>query len=638
MAWGNTPDIMDTALISDMGKEYYYDENTKEWIRDEDYVSEAEEAFREHIAKLGSVGIVYSKTDRILTGDNVEVEVRDMPDIDTTAMNDGKTIVFNASLIEDITDESIVSLHGFNYHEVAHILYTPRDGSDLLGYVNEHNLRRAFNVLEDSRIERLITTKYPATRLFLEASSLDYLLKGDPKEWADYFILTTGRMYLPYDVRQELANRFIAKWGVRVAEDIHSITHAYRGLVFPDDFDKAKELITRMAEYLGKDEVPPIFKNPKGGHGERSPQKKGRPEGKKEQERLQDKANTQEKGEKSEEFNPQDNTDDSTDLPNSPSEVDTDFDNKELSDADKAMKDKIQSLIDEVIKDDDVKRDTREITKAITDNDSSRSALKKATYSNLPISSRVRYTAKGFATMLERLRTDNDPMWERQQSSGRLNVGRAMNYDINDINTLFDQWNEGNDATDIEAVICVDTSGSMGWQIAQTLESAWIIKRGIETINGRVAVYKFNHDSRLVYASDEKATATNYRYVNSSGGTNPYKSLVEAERILENSNKAIKILFIVTDGAWDNSEKCNAIIKRMGTKGVMTSVCYLGDLERWKSYEFSNEAEREQYYEYYKQNLKEYRHEAQFFRQVSEPKDLVAVASDLVKARMSRRK
>ena len=409
-------------------------------------------------------------------------------------------------------------------------------------------------------------------------------------------------------------------------------------MVFPDDYDKAKELIARFAKYVGQDVQPPIFKNPKGGHGERDPQKRGRAEGKKEQQRLQDKANEQEKGEKSENFNePSDEEQEA--LPNNPSEVDSSFDDneKKLSDSDKKLLDKVDKLIDEIMKDDEVRHDTRAITKAISDNDTSRSALRKATYQNLPINGKVLYSAKGFATALERLRVDNDPMWERELPSGRLNVGRAMNYDINDINTLFDQWNEGNDANDIEAVICVDTSGSMSWQIAQTLESAWVIKRGIETINGRVAVYKFNHDSRLVYGADEKAVATQYRYVNSSGGTNPYKALVEAERILETSTRAIKILFIVTDGAWDNSERCNAIIKRMTANNVLTSVCFLGDLERWRTFELSAE-EREQYFAWYQENLKEYRHGAQFFRQIKEPKDLVAVASDLVKARMARRK
>ena len=106
---------------------------------------------------------------------------------------------------------------------------------------------------------------------------------------------------------------------------------------------------------------------------------------------------------------------------------------------------------------------------------------------------------------------------------------------------------------------------------------------------------------------------------------------------LETSTRAIKILFIVTDGAWDNSERCNAIIKRMTANNVLTSVCFLGDLERWRTFELSAE-EREQYFEWYQNNLKEYRHGAQFFRQIKEPKDLVAVASDLVKARMARRK
>jgi hypothetical protein len=609
---------------------YKRDIETGEWDLDLDYISEKEEAFRENLERLNSIGVVYSKTDRILTGDNVLVEVKDLPELDTVSANDGRTIVFNAHLIEDINEDTITSLHGFNYHEVAHILYTPREGSELGQFIKEKGYRRAFNILEDARIERLLTAKYPSTSLFLEASFLEYILKGDVEEWKDAFILSTGRLHLDLEVRQEIANRFTQAYGIAIADKVHSIIHNYRELVMPSDYAKAKELITRFAEIVGDDEQnpPPFIPKDGKGHSEREQMSKGRMEGKKEQQAQQDKATKQGQGYEPENLdNPQAQQEPDSNSPTTDAQRDPELDN--------AMKEKIAKMLADIKREESVQQDTKAITKAINNNSIMRSGVKKASYTNQTIKASVMATSKAFATQLERLRTDNDPKWETEQSSGRLNIGRAMNFDHNSINTLFDQWSEGNDSNDIEAVILLDTSGSMYSQVTQTMESAWIIKRGVERINGRVSVYKYNHDSRLVYGADEKAKPTEYRYVQSSGSTNPYKALIEAERILTASRKSIKILFTVTDGEWDNESMCNEVIKRLNNNGVMTSVVYLGRLEAWKSDDPSQQSE---YDEQHKKRLISYRHGAKLFRTVTEPRDLVAVASDIVKDRMGRRR
>jgi len=137
-AYDNHNALLDN-LISDMRWSDY---------RDAEYDKEAEaERLEEHINKLQSVGAVYGRTDRILTAEPVEVRVEDDKDMDTTAYNDGKNIVFNAHLIEEVDDRTIISLNGFNYHEVAHVLYSPRGGSEFGKTVKHEGLRHAFNVL-----------------------------------------------------------------------------------------------------------------------------------------------------------------------------------------------------------------------------------------------------------------------------------------------------------------------------------------------------------------------------------------------------------------------------------------------------------------------------------------------------------
>ncbi len=607
-------------------------EQTREanWRDDIEYDKELEqERLEEHINKLQAVGAVYGRTDRILTAEPVEVRVEDNKEMDTTAYNDGKNIVFNAHLIEDIDDKTIISLNGFNYHEVGHILYTPRGGSEFGKTVKREQLGKAFNVLEDARIERLLIAKYPSVAPFMEASCLEYLLKGDSAEFGSYFPLFTGRKYLDIELRQEIADRFIKDFGVDLAVAIATIVHEYRTLVYPRDFNRGLDLLRAFADIIGHENTnevngKPIIPNGNGGHTDREVQDKGRMKGDKEQKAQQDKATNNESGDGAGNERLDDPADTNTDNDRSS----TSFGSKGKDEADdNVLRKDIQERLDNLSKNDEVQRTTKEVRKAINDNNERRSAIKQGAYSNQQVSAQVSASARAFGVALERVRIDNDPMWELEQPMGRLNIGRAMRADINDMDKVFDRWSEGNSNNDIDAIVLVDTSGSMSWQIQRTMESAWVIKRGIERINGRVSVYKFNHDSRLIYSATDKAQPTEYRYVNSSGGTNPYKALLEARRQLLNSKRGVRMLFIVTDGEWDMTEDNNKIISDLTKDGVQTSVVYLGSLKGWGEYDRAEHEAR----------VERYRHGAKHFREVEEPNQMVLVAKDIVKATMSAR-
>jgi len=158
-------------------------------------------------------------------------------------------------------------------------------------------------------------------------------------------------------------------------------------------------------------------------------------------------------------------------------------------------------------------------------------------------------------------------------------------------------------------------------------ENAWIIKRGIENIDGAVTVYTFNHESRLVYSRNEKAKGSNYRYVQSGGSTNPIRALIESQRLLGNSKKAIKIAFIVTDGEWEMSDECNSIIKEMNAKGILTCVVFIGNYEYYRQIiEASNTGDKSA-----KEQLQSIRHFAKVFKTVAKASDVLGVATELVK-------
>jgi hypothetical protein len=115
--------------------------------------------------------------------------------VEAPAWNDGKVISFNESIINGVDENTLIGLHGLNFHEVAHLLYSPRIGSDLGAWVKENNYQTSFNILEDNRAETFLVTKYPATRNFLLATLGEYIIRNSGERLGDSFILLAGRKY-----------------------------------------------------------------------------------------------------------------------------------------------------------------------------------------------------------------------------------------------------------------------------------------------------------------------------------------------------------------------------------------------------------------------------------------------------------
>jgi len=581
--------------------------------------SEIMEDYKDNANRLNAISGVYQRADRIITRDSsLTVSVVDDKEMNTPAMSNGKEIIFNANLIENIDTDTITSLHGINYHEVGHILFSPRAGSDLGKFIKDRKLVRALQFLEEGRIEKLLTAKYPSTKLFLEATSMDYLLKGDPAEWGEHFPVITARTYLSLEIRQIVADKFIARYGMAMATEVHDIVHEYRLLVFPKDFDRAKQLLVRFADMVGYDVEPE--KQPKWGKGKcnGSVPTKGRPESQAEQERLQGKAGQESKEQLS------------NGAGNGVSGGEgTDYDgaDKVFTEEDSAIADKLSERIKQIKNNPIVKREINETRKAINNSDEMRSDMKRKTIDERTPSVSALSLARRFGAELERLVRDNDPHWERFLPSGKLNIGRTMNPDINSIDKVFDVWDTGNENTDIEAVILLDNSSSMGGLMKSVSENAWVIKRGIESIQGSVTTYCFNHESKLVYDRTERAKPNAYRYVESNGSTNPIRALIEAERLMTTSKKPVKLAFVVTDGEWDRNEECDSIIASLNNMGVITCIVFLDDYGNYsRLIDMANQGD-----DYSKNTIARLRHNARVFRAVATPADVLKLATALVK-------
>ena len=599
-----------------------------EWVYADEFGRTRDELLMEYVERqneLDSIASVYQTADKIITGEDISVSVTADTEMKTTAMNNGKDIIYNASLIEDLDSETITSLHGTNYHEVAHILFSPRAGSTLGQFAKEQKVIRSFNMLEEARIENLMIAKYPSTRLFLETAITSYLLKDDPSEWGEAFPILTGRKYVDVDIRQAVADKFINKYGVDVAQRVQDIVHAYSSLVFPTDFTKAKDLLTMFADIVGRDTEQTDMKS--GEHGERMVGAKGRPAGAKEQARLQKRA------EQSQE--PTELLQKGQGVGGNSTEENTDT--KQYTQDDERIAKKLNERMNEIKNDSAVKREVSETRKAISGNEDIKSIIKKAELLEMTPSQVAVSYARRFGTELERLVRNNDPMWDSRTPSGKLNISRTMNPDVNSIGEMFDQWNIGNDNSDIEAVMLLDNSGSMGGYMTEVCQNAWIIKRGVETIEGSVSVFAFDHESKKIYDKTEPALPRKFRYINSRGNTAPFRTLIEAERILTASDKSIKILFMLTDGDWSDNEECDKVIKRLNQLGVLTCLVFLSDYTRWQDIINASKDPSNENHVYYSRKISEWRHGVKVFRAVTKPRDVLDVANDLVTSTLERK-
>lgn len=581
--------------------------------------------------RLDAIGAVYQRADRIITGDSdIAVTIARTKEMTEPSMTDGKDIILNGNLIDDVTDDTIIGLNGVNYHELAHVLFSPRIGSALGQYVMTNNMKRAFNVLEEGRIERLITTRYPSTTLTLEAMNHDFILRDHPSQWGNAFATTTGRMYLPLELRQVIADKFIAQYGLDLAQEVHAIVHEYRKLAFPTDFARAKELIAQLTNLIGKDNEPEQDWA-KSGHGERGLPEKGRPKSGKEQGSLQ---------ERSKDGKPEQLTDKPTGFGNGVGNRGYESeeykgDDRNLTDEEQALQAQLEKRMKEIKNDKRIARELKDTRTAILGNTDTRTKLPKANATEEKASEQGVAYARRFGRELERIVRDNDPAWERFLPSGKLNISRTMNPDVNAIGEAFDVWDTGNDNTEIEATILIDNSGSMWGLMSDVCEQAWIIKRGIESIDGSVSVYSFNSDSKVIYESNEKAKPNVYRYVRNTGWTNPYRALIEAERTLKASSKPNKLFFAITDGQWSEDKDCNEVIKRMKEAGILTVVVYLSNdsdsLHDLMLSANSGDAQAKAY-------LASLNHGAHIFKSVSEPKHSLALANEIIKNTLNGKK
>ena len=587
----------------------------------------------------------------------VNVKVDNSPQ-EAPAWSNAHEVTFNSRLIGDLdTPADIANVKGLNLHEISHVMFTSREGSDLVDWVVTNKLWQSFNALEDSRIETLFTTRYPSTIAWFTATITKYFLEN-AEAFDKSYPLLCGRRYLPVEIRTQSRLAYIEPQN---CDSLSDIVNEYRTLVFPRDTERGKELIQAFNDLLPKgtgghgykptndpneaDVV--ILTNDPFGHGSRpnetiesvptsrplSPKQQDRVANKAKQDSLSKLNDDKELAEalankpvidlrNSDSDSPTDSKSDSQSNSDSDSQSDSKSDTPSKKAGDKTAELLKQSL-DKILNESHVAQEIREIINQIAGK-----PVLETNDSQIPEHLVVGEITPDVDTFnashllnrsLERLKEQYDPSWVRFKGSGRLNIGRYMRQE--DFDSIFDQWNEGvENATSISCVILLDNSGSMqGDKATKSYRAMFSIKRALDKLGADTSVFTFDTNVRTLYRADEKASQT-IRNGGTFGGTDPNSAIKVATKLLAESERPVKIFFVITDGEWeyrtlnDNHE----MIDRLANAGVLTAFAYIPDGD---SIELNTET----------------MHHCEVGAIVNNPLDLVELANQLVHYAVTRR-
>lgn len=585
--------------------------------------------------RMRALAAVYQTTLSILATERVRVLVEEQPGFDVAAWTNGLDITINSSLLSELDFEEIVRVHGLVFHELCHVRYTPRQGTTLIKDVIDGRIMRAFNVLEDQRIETLLTNKYRSTVPWLSAAIMRWVI-AEPDSLPSGLLYVHGRRFLPADVRSLFNDSFGLGLPIEpgrlalLKTEAKSIIDEYRTLVFPTDYNRALSLTRRFhlilteIEGSGHQHTCPHGHHqfPNGGIPD-----KGRPKGVQEQRKDRDAGDTSPMPNEPKASDDEDQTsgrdeqnDDGDDdgqsaggddgdggglagegLESGPSTKNDDpsappddtpapeypqagighgSDDPIQPEDQAAALDRISDALQDILNAREVREEIRSAQQRLRGGNRNE-FLKKARTNpgwSMPPGTTFKASSKQMIEILNRLSALGDPGWLRQVDSGRVNPVRW--FTDRDPDTAYDRWDEGvHDATDLEVVLLLDVSGSMGWAAVDSHQAMWAIKNALDSIDASTTVITYDDECKILYSSSERAGAIS-KYAFTAGGTDPTEGLNQAARIFAHTKRANKILITLTDGYWytrtdDFGMSADDYIKRMRHSGVTTALGFI---------------------------------------------------------------
>ena len=207
---------------------------------------------------------VFEKADRILCGKAINVKIVAKETIpssmtDIPGWSDGETIHFNGPKVIDMLNTkdalaAVLRLKGLNYHELSHVLFTPRQSEELprrvierAKYDNDPTWWYAMNALQDQRIETWFTASYRPSRRYYEATVLQWILTDGNAEAG---VLLHGRKYLSPKIRVRAEKVFRKKYPGDLYDRFCAVIDQYLTVVLPKDSVRALSLVGKYRTLL----------------------------------------------------------------------------------------------------------------------------------------------------------------------------------------------------------------------------------------------------------------------------------------------------------------------------------------------------------------------------------------------------
>lgn len=452
--------------------------------------------------------------------------------------------------------DSLVRLKGLTIHELGHVLFTPRDRSNLVKKVQSENIWQAFNILEDNRIDNMMVARLSGVAPWLFHTVLKEFFGADSSDHSNLLPLVHGRKYIPQRIRDLSAQAYVNQEAV---PDIQRVIDKYITLNMSrlPEQKQALDLVRELHNLLDDGD--------KSQHPQKyavSPSKNGGEDmaGIREQQDALDRSAKQQTGKSAP-------------------------DKQETGDGTTA-KDKLKEEIAQASTqaEDDMYEDIKSMVRTTrggsdgtgSGNPEDRRVTPAKAVTMRDVEPSIVPVSRSFARALTELKSLFDPAWVSRESEGRLNARDFLMG--SNLDESFDLWDDGkSDASDIECVVMLDISGSMGGCISQAYDSMWAIKRSLDTIAASTTVVTFGDYSRVLYEANSRATMRRKHSWDGSGGTQPVAGLNYSRNVLLNSSRAIKLFIIITDGQWGSKRECDMLITEMRSAGVLTGLVFITD-------------------------------------------------------------
>lgn len=532
------------------------------------------------------------KINRTISGKPVSVS--EAPGLQFPACTvSGKDVLFRSDALEVSTVEDLVALKGLNYHELAHVLLSPKQPPP-----EAKDCQAIYQCVEDCRIETQLVAKFPLLVDYFQVTVSRYITEGfriqltmtGSKIPADLAIrmllLLWGRMYLHRPLREWA--RDSAPLSEADKQAVCAVIEEYVSLTLDEMPTRGAAVLLTLKSLLGKylPTSAAVSCSSKGGALLRRAE---REEIAKELvpdllRRLSEAevlgGENEEEDEKEDAEKDEASDEEACQAAVGKSSVGGEAAaNDSCSTSEGGLEDSTTGGIgggvdkeetEEAITSVEDFLDRAETVLAASERHVKRQCQEEL--NQIKAQSNVTDYTEGFRTLsptndmlrvsdrlvhvLEIFRHQQRRGYVHQQRSGSLDLRSAMRSSRSGETRVFRRSINETRSNQPRLAFLVDVSGSMaGDRIRLASRSAWILGRAFRKVNIPVEIWLFNERCRRVVGANVAMREDCYPVFSAQGGTSPYTAIRAAREFLRPSGRR-GVMFIVTDGQWDGDRNC----------------------------------------------------------------------------------